>query len=201
METNPAPDDRTCQGFRDDEGACHVRVVEPGDLGGKRSAFPRAGQPLPLRLDLANKSPTGFEWSYAGSGPSQLALALCADALGDGGAALDLFQLFKFRVVAALPHDEPWTLTAAAVRRHCHELQAGGRPPSGNPTGSRGQRRIKARVEPALSRASGPTPQPCGRPKQPGARPPRRDGRRTWPWNKSATQAANAIAAARGKQL
>src|SRR5947209_8602479 len=40
-------------------------------------------EPLPLRLDLFNHSPTGFSWGYGGSGPAQLALALLADALGD----------------------------------------------------------------------------------------------------------------------
>ena len=38
---------------------------------------------LPLRLDLQNHSPDGFEWGYGGSGPSQLALAILADCLGD----------------------------------------------------------------------------------------------------------------------
>ena len=32
-------------------------------------------EPLPLRLDLFNHSPTGFSWGYGGSGPAQLALA------------------------------------------------------------------------------------------------------------------------------
>jgi len=37
------------------------------------------GHPLPPRHDVRNHSPTGFEWGYEGSGPSQLALAmLCA---------------------------------------------------------------------------------------------------------------------------
>jgi Family of unknown function (DUF6166) len=40
-------------------------------------------EPLPLRLDLFNHSPTGFGWGYGGSGPAQLAVALLADALGD----------------------------------------------------------------------------------------------------------------------
>lgn len=37
---------------------------------------------LPPRRDLKNHSPDGFEWGYEGSGPAQLALALCVDALG-----------------------------------------------------------------------------------------------------------------------
>jgi hypothetical protein len=39
-------------------------------------------RPLPLCLEIINHSPDGFEWGYGGSGPAQLALALCVDALG-----------------------------------------------------------------------------------------------------------------------
>jgi hypothetical protein len=63
---------------------------------------------LPLRLDLSNHSPTGFSWGYSGSGPTQLALALCADVLGDDVRALKLHQRFKFRHVAGWPADEAW---------------------------------------------------------------------------------------------
>ena len=38
---------------------------------------------LDPRLDLVNHSPTGFAWSYDGSGPSQPALALLADVYDD----------------------------------------------------------------------------------------------------------------------
>ncbi len=57
---------------------------------------------LPLRLDLANKSPTGFSWGYSGSGPAQFALALLADAIGDE-EALKMYQSFKSYFVAVLP--------------------------------------------------------------------------------------------------
>jgi hypothetical protein len=70
------------------------------------------GQPLGLRLDLANKSPTGFAWGYLGSGPAQLALALLADCVGDE-LALKHYQTFKERVVAQLP--APWTLTSEGI--------------------------------------------------------------------------------------
>ena len=53
------------QGWRDADGTARVTV----DM-----------EPLDPRLDLANHSPTGFEWGYGGSGPAQLALALLADA-------------------------------------------------------------------------------------------------------------------------
>ena len=61
------------------------------------------GRPLNPRLDLWNHSPTGFEWAYCGSGPAQLALALLADHLADDRQALDIYQRFKWAVVAELP--------------------------------------------------------------------------------------------------
>lgn len=66
---------------------------------------------LKPRLDLRDHSPTGFAWGYGGSGPSQLALALLADALGDDRRALRLYQEFKWRVVAQWPQCEPWAIT------------------------------------------------------------------------------------------
>ena len=48
------------------------------------------GAPLPERLDLKAISRDGFEWSYEGPPPAQLALALLADHLGDDRRALAL---------------------------------------------------------------------------------------------------------------
>jgi hypothetical protein len=45
------------------------------------------GKRLPPRLVKA-RSKAGFEWTYEGAGPAQLALALLADHLGDDQAAL-----------------------------------------------------------------------------------------------------------------
>ena len=72
-------------------------------------------EPLPLRLDLFNHSPTGFSWGYGGSGPAQLALALLADALGDDDRAVRLHQCFKFKVVACWPEGERWWITAEQI--------------------------------------------------------------------------------------
>ena len=72
-------------------------------------------QPLPLRLDLFNHSPTGFNWGYGGSGPAQLAVALLADALGDDDRAIRLHQCFKFKVVACWPEGERWWITAEQI--------------------------------------------------------------------------------------
>ena len=72
-------------------------------------------EPLPLRLDLFNHSPTGFSWGYGGSGPAQLAVALLADALGDDDRAIRLHQSFKFKVVACWPEGERWWITAEQI--------------------------------------------------------------------------------------
>jgi hypothetical protein len=71
---------------------------------------------LPLRLDLSNHSPTGFEWGYAGSGPAQLALAILADALGDDARALRLHQRFKAHYIQNIDSDD-WSIDASEVRR------------------------------------------------------------------------------------
>lgn len=49
-----------------------------------------------------NKSPDGFNWGYAGSGPAQLALAILLEYMREEEART-LFQKFKFNVVARLP--------------------------------------------------------------------------------------------------
>jgi Family of unknown function (DUF6166) len=78
------------------------------------------GKPLPPRHDLRMLSRAGFEWTYEGAGPAQLALALLADHLGDDRAALAGYERFMREVVAHL--DNAWRLTSAdidaALRSH-----------------------------------------------------------------------------------
>ena len=87
-------------------GGCYVYWWEP--------EHPDRPQPLNMRLDLWDHSPSGFEWGYGGSGPSQLALALAADALGDGPRALAMHQRLKFTLIGRL-HRDCWTLTRDQV--------------------------------------------------------------------------------------
>jgi hypothetical protein len=61
-----------------------------------------------------NHSPTGFEWSYQGSGPAQLALALLLEVT-DSDTALDLYQDYKREVVACWPI-AGFTVTTADLR-------------------------------------------------------------------------------------
>jgi len=65
-------------------------------------------------LELADHSPSGFEWGYGGSGPAQLALALLLDYTDDEAFALDHYQEFKTEVVSQLDcagSSERWRLT------------------------------------------------------------------------------------------
>jgi hypothetical protein len=71
------------------------------------------GRPLPPRFDLKKLSPAGFEWTYEGAGPAQLALALLADHLGDDQKALQHHEAFMRAVIAEL--DNAWRLTSADI--------------------------------------------------------------------------------------
>jgi uncharacterized protein DUF6166 len=85
------------------------------DLRGVACVMINDSLALPLRLDLDNRSPTGFEWGYGGSGPAQLALALLAHATCDDELALRQHQEFKWRVTAKLDRNSEWTLSREMV--------------------------------------------------------------------------------------
>ena len=85
-------------------------------VGGRRLAGAEVtvdGKKLDPRFDLKRLSPSGFEWTYEGNGPAQLALALLADHLGDDARALALYAAFMRAVVAEL--DNSWELTSADI--------------------------------------------------------------------------------------
>jgi hypothetical protein len=71
------------------------------------------GRALDPRFDIHVFSRAGFEWTYAGDGPRQLALALLADHLGDPARALHLTEPFMQAVVADL--DNAWRLTSEEI--------------------------------------------------------------------------------------
>jgi Family of unknown function (DUF6166) len=80
------------------------------------------GRRLNPRHDLWNHSPSGFEWGYVGSGPAQLALAILADHCNDDEEAFNLYQRFKWAVVAELP-GRGWTLTSDQIDRVLQTLR------------------------------------------------------------------------------
>lgn len=78
------------------------------------------GTPLDPRYDLRRLSAIGFEWTYEGAGPAQLALALLADHLGDDNRALALYDRFMRGVVADL--DNSWELSSTDIDAALAEL-------------------------------------------------------------------------------
>lgn len=78
---------------------------------------------LPLRRDLFAHS-RGFAWGYLGSGPSQLALAILADFLGDDERAVRLHHQFKETVIARLPGDDEWELEGATLHNTIERIES-----------------------------------------------------------------------------
>jgi len=71
------------------------------------------GRPLDERYDLKRFTNGGFEWTYEGAEPTQLALALLADHLGNDQQALARCEAYMKQVVANLPND--WELTSEEI--------------------------------------------------------------------------------------
>jgi hypothetical protein len=80
----------------------HGCVVVVMDEHGERKLDPR--------YDLRKHSPDGFEWGYGGSGPAQLALALCAECCISREQALDVYHEVKRTLVASWRQDS-WEIT------------------------------------------------------------------------------------------
>lgn len=78
---------------------------------------------LPVRLDLVNHSPDGFEWGYLGSGPAQLAFALCLHVLaGDVPRARRVYRDVAFTLVSAFPEDA-WSIDQTELKRAIEGLE------------------------------------------------------------------------------
>jgi len=73
------------------------------------------GTPLPERTDIRALSRDGFEWSYEGAAPAQLALAILADHYGDPAKALAGHERFMRDVVANFGND--WEMSGADIDR------------------------------------------------------------------------------------
>ncbi len=50
-----------------------------------------------------NHSPDGFNWGYCGSGPAQLALAICLEVFGSSEVALNSYRDLQINTIAKLP--------------------------------------------------------------------------------------------------
>ncbi len=81
------------------------------------------GMPLPEHYEIKQFTTWGFEWTYEGESPQQLALAILYDHLRDGSRAISLSEPFMREVVANLDND--WTLTSDQVQAAIDRLEAG----------------------------------------------------------------------------
>jgi hypothetical protein len=82
------------------------------------------GRRLDERYDLKRFTNGGFEWTYEGAAPQQLALALLADHLGDDQVALKLCRPLMRAVVANLEND--WQLTGQDIDEALKRLETEG---------------------------------------------------------------------------
>lgn len=80
------------------------------------------GAPLPEHYDIKQFTTWGFEWTYEGESPQQLALAILYDHLRDGPRAIALSAPFMREVIADLDND--WVLTSDDVQREIDRIEA-----------------------------------------------------------------------------
>ena len=71
------------------------------------------GQRLDEHYEVKRFTKYGFEWTYEGANPQQLALAILVDYLGDKDRAIALSEPFMQQIVANLDND--WTLGGDAI--------------------------------------------------------------------------------------
>lgn len=83
------------------------------------------GRPLDQRLDLHRYTANGFEWSYEGDEPRQLALAILAEHLSDPADAKALVEPFMKAVVANF--DNEWEMTSTDIDAALAALRGGSR--------------------------------------------------------------------------
>jgi hypothetical protein len=79
------------------------------------------GRRLDEHYDVKRFTSWGFEWTYEGDSPQQLALAILAEHLEDRERALRLSEPFMRKVVANLDND--WTLTGAEIDKAVAEIE------------------------------------------------------------------------------
>ena len=78
------------------------------------------GKPLDTHYDVKQFTKYGFEWTYEGESPQQLALAILVEHLGDSDKAIALSAPFMKTVVANLDND--WVLSDAEISEALKEL-------------------------------------------------------------------------------
>jgi Family of unknown function (DUF6166) len=73
------------------------------------------GSRLPEHYEVKRFTKFGFEWTYEGESPRQLALAILFDYLGEKERSIRLSQPFMQEIVANLDND--WTIPGEQIER------------------------------------------------------------------------------------
>jgi hypothetical protein len=81
------------------------------------------GAPLGEHYEVKRFTKFGFEWTYEGDSPHQLALAILVDYLGDVDRAVRLSEPFMKEIVANLDND--WQLTGAEIDAAVRSIEKG----------------------------------------------------------------------------
>jgi hypothetical protein len=79
------------------------------------------GRRLDERYDVKRFTKYGFEWTYEGESPQQLALAVLFEHLGDKERAIALSGPFMKKIVANLDND--WTLGSEEIAAFMGETE------------------------------------------------------------------------------
>lgn len=79
------------------------------------------GAPLSEYYDVKQFTKYGFEWTYEGASPRQLALAIVMETLGDKDRAIRLSEPFMKSVIANLDND--WTLAGGEIERAIGDIE------------------------------------------------------------------------------
>jgi hypothetical protein len=79
------------------------------------------GRKLPEHYEVKQFTTWGFEWTYEGESPQQLALAILYDHTGDKVRSIGLSEAFMKKVIADLDND--WRLTSEDVDRAVREVE------------------------------------------------------------------------------
>ncbi len=80
------------------------------------------GKPLPERYDIKQFTDLGFEWTYEGASPQQLALAILADHLDDPEESLKSSAAFMKAVISELSNE--WQLSSADIDEALKKIRA-----------------------------------------------------------------------------
>ena len=79
------------------------------------------GKPLPENYEVKQYTTWGFEWTYEGESPQQLALAILVEHLGDPSRAIRLSGPFMRKVVANLDND--WVLKDSDINTAISDIE------------------------------------------------------------------------------